>query len=103
MDQKGVNILILGIIAVIAVFALVLLFKTAMTGAIIHQDIPYLYLYNIQPHTQPGIQPQDSRTIQDVAISEEFGIVDIYNHRKYNDWPGDLYSPNWPNEIPRGR
>jgi len=103
MDQKGVNILILGIIAVIAVFALVLLFKTAMTGAIIHPDIPYLYMYDVRPHTQPGIQPQDSRTIQDVAISEEVGIVDIYQHRKYNDWPGDVYSPNWPNEIPRGR
>ena len=103
MEQKGVNILILGIISVIAIFALVLLFKTAMTGAAVKQELPFLYMYDIQPHTQPGIQPQDSRTIQAVAVSEEAGIVKIDDHQKYNDWPGDLYSPNWPNVIPRGR
>jgi len=103
MEQKGLNILILGIVAVIGLFALVLLFKTAMTGAIIQKETPFLYMYDIQPHTQPGIQPKDSRSIQALPISEEIGNVKIKDNQKYNDWPGDLYSPNWPNEVPRGR
>ena len=103
MEQKGLSILILGIVAVIGLFALVLLFKTAMTGATIHEKPPFLYMYDIQPHSEPGIQRQSSRSVYELPVSEEFGIVKIENNQKYNDWPGNLYSPNWPNEIPRGR
>ena len=63
MGKKDSNIVILGVIAVIAIVILVLLFKQAMTGGYVYTDkIQVVPARNMPP--TPGIEP-DAPTIDE--------------------------------------